>query len=555
VRDAPGILRRCSAVLADLARRQRRRCELRGGGGGDVVEGEGDEVGAACQPLSKEEAGRADAAHSTCRCVLAVLARVLLLQLPSSGGHAVWPQAIGDGGEGEEDSDGSGTGDGAVAAARPPGPGDWEDLWAAVAAVGGCGELKSLALLALALVEARRCIARAGPNAGAGAAPSGEMVRARLLLDRLWGIMLEEATLVAAAPYPDARTASEIAAERGGRLAAARDRVRGIAEAREAAVLREIAGMSQALPSQSRQQWREQQQQQELQQQQQQLQQTPQLQELLQQLQQLQEKEQEEEEQQQCMGALCALMKELGYAEEEEEEEEQQPQPQLEEAKEECGDEGSCGRSNEEQECQRWAQLFPDSPALIAALHLRNVFTCSTCTGQGPPPGPPSAWVDPLMDGSLAAMARTPGAASPGGGLACWLAAAADAIEVAHADNEALGAGECHVYYDPLVPPGWLPAAVLAGARPGQGEAAEAKANTPAGRQRRRCAFCGATAADGAQLRRCAGCGPVTGVRYCSQACCRNHWVRAGHRRQCEEAQRRLRAQEGLQESARSGLT
>ncbi|KIZ07905.1 hypothetical protein MNEG_0060 [Monoraphidium neglectum] len=59
----------------------------------------------------------------------------------------------------------------------------------------------------------------------------------------------------------------------------------------------------------------------------------------------------------------------------------------------------------------------------------------------------------------------------------------------------------------------------------------------------RGCAYCGRTSAQGAALRRCAGCGALTGVRYCSQACCRNHWVRTGHRQQCEEAQRELREQ------------
>jgi hypothetical protein len=492
-RDAPSILRRCSAVLADHARRRRRRWELRGDGGGGGVGGDADGAGTACQPLSKEEQAEAEtatAAHSLCRCVLAVLARVLIVQLPGSGRHAVWPLAFGDGGEGEEDSGGGGSGGGAVAAARPPGPWDWDDLWAAVAAVGGCGELKSLALLALAVVEARRCIARADTDAG-------DAARARLLLDQLWGIMQEEAARVAAAQYPDLRTASEKATERGARLAAARDVVRSTSKARKAAVRREIAEMSQALPSQSRQMLHRREQQQHQQQQLEQLEQR--LTKVL-----LQQR-------QQHVDVWNALIQEVDRAkeeedEDEEEEEEEEQQQQEEEAEEEGGVDAVCGRGNEQGECDRWARLFAASPALIAALRPRIVFTCSACFGEGPPSGPGGAWVDPAMNGRLTAMARTPGVASPGGGLACWLAAAADAIEAVHADCEAVGVGECRVCYDPLVPSGWLPAAPAAGAQRGQGKAL---------RQRPACprAGSGGAARSAARRRQTArSCGAARGV-------------------------------------------
>jgi hypothetical protein len=53
-RDAPGILRRCRAVLADHARRRRRRWELRGdGSGGGGVGGDAGGAGAACEALSE----------------------------------------------------------------------------------------------------------------------------------------------------------------------------------------------------------------------------------------------------------------------------------------------------------------------------------------------------------------------------------------------------------------------------------------------------------------------------------------------------------------------
>jgi hypothetical protein len=62
-------------------------------------------------------------------------------------------------------------------------------------------------------------------------------------------------------------------------------------------------------------------------------------------------------------------------------------------------------------------------------------------------------------------------------------------------------------------------------------------ASTGLDRQQRGCAVCGRTKAEGAALRRCAGCGSLTGVRYCSQRCCRDHWCKMGHRAECEAAQ------------------
>ncbi|KIZ07903.1 hypothetical protein MNEG_0058 [Monoraphidium neglectum] len=86
--------------------------------------------------------------------------------------------------------------------------------------------------------------------------------------------------------------------------------------------------------------------------------------------------------------------------------------------------------------------------------------------------------------------------------------------------------------------------AVACAAAPGDGPAQDCLApRAPGSGRTRGCAYCGRTSAQGAALRRCAGCGALTGVRYCSQACCRNHWVRTGHRQQCEEAQRQLREQ------------
>ncbi|GBG00174.1 hypothetical protein Rsub_12931 [Raphidocelis subcapitata] len=51
------------------------------------------------------------------------------------------------------------------------------------------------------------------------------------------------------------------------------------------------------------------------------------------------------------------------------------------------------------------------------------------------------------------------------------------------------------------------------------------------------CAVCSKTCADGATLRGCRGCSHLTGVRYCSQACCEAHWAKRRHRRLCEMAQ------------------
>ncbi|KIZ07090.1 hypothetical protein MNEG_0860 [Monoraphidium neglectum] len=66
-------------------------------------------------------------------------------------------------------------------------------------------------------------------------------------------------------------------------------------------------------------------------------------------------------------------------------------------------------------------------------------------------------------------------------------------------------------------------------------------------RQRRGRAACGRTKAEGAALRQCAGCGSLTGVRHCSQRCCRDHWCEMSRRAECEAAQaaKRLMAPHG----------
>ena len=52
----------------------------------------------------------------------------------------------------------------------------------------------------------------------------------------------------------------------------------------------------------------------------------------------------------------------------------------------------------------------------------------------------------------------------------------------------------------------------------------------------------GGVGKDTLRLTRCRGCGDITRVRYCGAACARDHWVRGGHRAQCEAAQEALRA-------------
>jgi hypothetical protein len=190
---------------------------------------------------------------------------------------------------------------------------------------------------------------------------------------------------------------------------------------------------------------------------------------------------------------------------------------------------------------------FAPDPALSGAAG--GPLPCAVCapagdTGAKPPPARGcSGWGDAGLDAGMRALFAAPVDAGRSCLLACLLEAAAEHLCFMGEDDDGDGC-----YFEPLAPSA---SKAAHGGRLRGRTAAPAACGTAAPRsgRTRGCAYCGKTSAQGAALRRCAGCGVLTGVRYCSQACCRNHWVRTGHRQQCEEAQRELRERTVQQQS------